>query len=73
MSHFDTFTKRQKDTHALVHDLEHQLMKSIDPSTFVLNPETEALRARIIEAQEQCDHIWENGVCIVCNKEEPKA
>ena len=71
MSIFDTFTKKQQETHALIHDLEEELMQSIDPSSFVLNPETVALRQQIEEAQNHCDHIWQDGFCIVCNKEEP--
>ena len=70
MNKFDTFTKKQKETHTLVHELEEELMASVDPSTFVLNAETLALRKKIDEAQAHCDHIWENGFCIVCNKEE---
>ena len=71
MRTFDTFTKQQQDTYELVRNLEHELMESVDPSTFVLNPQTLALRKKINEAQNKCDHIWENGACIVCGKEEP--
>ena len=70
MRTFDTFTKQQQDTYTRVHDLEEQLMESVDPTTFVLNPETLALRKKIDEVQSTCDHIWENGICIVCGKEE---
>ncbi len=70
MNAFDTFTAKQKATHTLVHDLEEELMQSVDPSTFVLNPETLAIRKKIDEAQAHCDHIWEDGFCIVCGKEE---
>lgn len=71
MNRFDTFTKKQKDTYALIHELEHELMASVDPSAFVLNEETVALRKQMDEVQAQCDHIWEDGFCIVCGKEEP--
>lgn len=70
MRSFETFTKQQQETYTRVHDLEEQLMESVDPTTFVLNPETLALRKKIDEVQNTCDHIWEDGICIVCGKEE---
>lgn len=47
MKTFDTFTKKQQKTYSSIHDLEHELMASIDPSTFVLNPKTVELREKI--------------------------
>ena len=70
MNTFDTFTKKQKQTHLLVHDLELELMNSVDPTTFILNPDTMKIRHEIERVQAECDHIWENGVCLVCGKEE---
>ena len=67
---FEEFTLEQKDTYTKVHDLEEELMRSIDPATFVLNPKTLAIRYQIEKLQEKCNHIYENGTCIVCGKEE---
>ena len=67
---FELFTNEQKAIHIKIHSLEEKLMQSIDPSTFVLNPKTLAIRQRIEEVQSQCPHIWENGACVVCGKEE---
>ena len=70
MSVFDTFTKKQKATYTLVHDLEDQLMEVLDPTAFVLNPKVLEIYRDIESVQQECDHIWENGHCVVCNKEE---
>lgn len=67
---FEEFSLEQKDTYTKVHDLEEELMRSIDPATFVLNPKTLAIRYQIEKLQEKCNHIYENGACIICGKEE---
>ena len=72
MSKFDTFTVQQKETHKIVHDLEEQYMAALDPAFFVLNQKLEEIKAKITDAQAHCNHIFENGFCIVCNKEEAK-
>lgn len=69
---FSEFTLEQKDTYTKIHSLEEELMRSIDPATFVLNPETLAIRYKIDQLQAKCNHVWENGACIVCSKEEEK-
>ena len=66
---FDTFTDKQKETYALVHDLDHKLMQAIDPASFVLNDEVLEIRRQIEEVQNNCNHIWEKGFCAVCGKE----
>ena len=66
------FSKVQKETYDKVHELEHELMKSVDPATFVLNPETLVIRYKIEQLQRDCDHIFEDGVCVVCGKEEDR-
>ena len=69
---FEEFSLEQKDTYTKVHDLEEELMRSIDPATFVLNPKTLIIRYQIEKLQEKCNHIYENGACIICGKEEEK-
>lgn len=38
----------------------------LDPSTFVLKPEVEALLEENKRLREQCPHVFENGICIFC-------
>lgn len=70
MTNFDTFTNKQKETYSKIHDLNHELMNAIDPSSFVLNDKVRELQEKIAAVQANCDHIWEDGFCIVCGKEE---
>lgn len=72
MNRFDTFTAAQKDTYQLIHDLDEEYMKAIDPTSFVLNEKLIAIKNKIAEVQSKCNHIFENGECIVCGKEENK-
>lgn len=70
MNKFDTFTNHQKETYSLIHNLEEEYMKAFDPAFFVLNDKLQTIRAKITKAQGECNHIFEDGVCIVCHKEE---
>lgn len=70
MNVFDTFTKKQKETYAKVLSLEEELAQTIDPTTFVLNPEVIRIQDAIETEREKCQHIYENGRCVVCGKEE---
>ena len=70
MNRFDTFTKVQKDTYELMHNLNEEYMKAIDPTSFVLNQKLLTIKAEMEKVQSKCDHIFENGACIVCGKEE---
>ena len=72
MNKFDTFTNKQKETFALVHKLEDEYVQAMDPAIFVLNAKLIAIKEKIEKAQSECNHIYENGVCIVCGKEEVK-
>ena len=69
---FAEFSNEQKEIYTKVHELEHELMQSIDPSTFVLNPVTLVVRYQIEQLQRKCNHVFEKGACIVCGKEENK-
>jgi len=40
----------------------------IKPGQFVLNPEIANLLKENDELRAQCNHEYENGVCIYCNK-----
>ena len=67
---FSEFTNDQKALYTKIHDLEHELMASIDPTTFVLNPKTLVLRYEIEKLQRSCSHVFENGECVICGKVE---
>lgn len=41
------------------------------PDTFVLNEEVKALLDENRKLQQECEHRFENGVCVYCDKEEP--
>lgn len=62
----DTFTPVQKDTFCRIQDLEKELTEVIDPSLSILNSRVMEIQAEIDSLQEQCDHVFENGVCVVC-------
>lgn len=63
------FTEKQKEIYTKVQNLEQALTDSVDPSTFVLNPETLRIRKEIDAVRATCYHIYENGFCIICGKE----
>ena len=67
---FVEFTLEQKETYTAIHDLEEKLMLSVQPDIFILNPETVRLRKEIEEYRSKCKHVWEDGYCAVCGKEE---
>ena len=46
-----------------------KMMELFDPTTFVLNKESEQLAKEIGELQAQCPHEYVNGVCKFCRKE----
>lgn len=66
---FSEFTNEQKARYKKIHELEHELMQSVDPTTFILNPKTLTLRYEIEKLQDQCDHVFEHGICAICGKE----
>lgn len=43
---------------------------SFDPTTFVLNKKVSEAFREIEKLQNQCNHNFDNGFCIVCNKSE---
>ena len=72
MNRFDTFTKHQQDIYTKMHNLSEEYMKAFDPTTFVLNEKAAKIRQEMEEVQSKCNHIFENGECIVCGMEETK-
>lgn len=50
--------------------IKREIIEKVDPSIMVLNPEVQALYKEWAELQEKCTHIYENGKCTVCGKEE---
>lgn len=69
---YDTFTMKQRATYDEIEKLNAKIEEAFDPTTFVLNHTILEARAAINELQDKCDHIWQDGVCIVCGKEEKK-
>lgn len=55
---------------ALVSEKKQRIEDLLDPTTFVLNPEIEQLEAEIGELQRQCEHHYDNGVCVYCGQAE---
>lgn len=64
----ELFTAKQKDTYALVNSLSRKIEEVAKSGMFILNPEIAQYQHDIENAQIQCEHIWEEGVCIVCQK-----
>ncbi len=46
-----------------------KIEEMLDPSTFVLKPEVQALLERNKELRALCPHSFKNGVCIYCGAE----
>ena len=72
MNRFDTFTKHQQDTYTKMHDLAEEYMKAFDPTTFVYNEKAAKIKQEMEAVRSKCNHIFENGECIVCGMEETK-
>lgn len=53
-----------------VEQKKKRLEDILDPTTFVLNPEAEQLQQEIMELQEKCPHVFVDGICKYCGKEE---
>ena len=70
MDILDTFTAKQLDTYTKIHNLEEELIKNVDLGIFVLNPRVAEIQEELDEVRAHCDHIFENGKCIVCGKED---
>lgn len=46
------------------------IFQNFNPSVFVLNTNVARLVEENKELQKQCEHKFENGICIYCDKEE---
>jgi hypothetical protein len=57
---------------SLVTKKRQRIEELVDPTTFVLNKEIEALQQDIAELQKECPHEYNKGVCKYCGKEEEK-
>ena len=55
---------------SLVSKKKQRIEELLDPTTFVLNKEVEALQQDIAELQKNCPHEFNEGVCKYCGKEE---
>lgn len=47
-----------------------KIEEMLDPTTFVLKPEVQALLRKNQELRDQCPHKFQNGVCIYCGTSE---
>lgn len=47
-----------------------EIEKKLDPSTFILQPEVIMLMEENDRLREECNHVFKNGVCVYCGKEE---
>lgn len=70
MSLYDTFTVVQKDTFNRLTKLERELREAIDPSIATLNKQVGAILAEIDAVQDECQHRFEDGVCVVCGRQQ---
>ena len=61
-----SFTEFQQNTCAKVTNLRDEIEKSLDPTKFELDTHLQSLFDKLHEEQANCDHIFENGVCIIC-------
>ena len=55
---------------SLVSKKKQRIEELLDPTTFVLNKEVEALQQDIAELQKDCPHEFNEGTCKYCGKEE---
>lgn len=55
---------------SLVSKKKQRIEELLDPTTFVLNKEVEALQQDIAELQKDCPHEFNEGICKYCGKEE---
>ena len=60
------------EIYTLILEKKQKIEELLDPTTFVLNKEVEALQNEIAELQEKCTHKYNDGVCEYCGKEEEK-
>ena len=61
-----SFTEFQQNTFAKVTNIRDEIEKSLDPTKFELDQHLQGLFDKLHNEQANCDHIFENGVCIVC-------
>ena len=53
-----------------IDELNAELEKMIDPTTFVLNPQAVVIMDQINHLKRECDHNFVNGICEFCYAEE---
>ena len=55
-----------------IHNLETELEEVIMADVFILNEKITNINNKIEEFQKQCEHKYENGMCVYCHKVENK-
>ena len=55
-----------------IHNLETELEEIIMADVFILNKKIVNINSKIEELQKQCEHKYENGMCVHCHKVEDK-
>lgn len=62
-------TPEQINTKNRVAAIEQELKELFDPTIMELNKKINSLYDEWDALQQKCEHIYENGKCVVCGKE----
>lgn len=63
----------QQDIRMEINKFYNQLDNSFKNSTFILNKDIETIHNQIYDLRKQCDHEFEDGICIWCDLPEEMA
>lgn len=64
------FTAAQLQIYNRVKSIEDEIASIADPSTFVYNPKIGQLIMQLTEVQNECEHVFDDGFCIICGRPE---
>ena len=65
-------TQEQINIKNRVAAIEQELKELFDPTIMELNKKINALYNEWDMLQDKCEHIFENGKCVICGKEDNK-
>lgn len=66
----ENFTAEQVSIYNRVRSLEERIRECNHPDFFVLNAEINELVEELDEVQSRCNHVFEDGFCVVCGRPE---